>query len=261
MMISQKTTTNLNYPWQEKSVTPFVKLMAILGGLVMLGVAFSTLLTVISTFFTVVTDFEAGAFPRLFLFSFLIPLIFLGLALFGLKKIWPYVAAPTDFKLKGMTVTATKLDRPFETRFTRPFMSRSFSGSGTVTFSNEAIILSGVLPPSIGLQLGVIAVVTLVPLLLFGVGLGIIPALILAGLIGKTRETRSVAYKNIHHLTVKGAAVSLSCSDEKTTKFKFRVASVDTERLYRELYNRHPQAVMEWRDSLQQLTGAATVAG
>ena len=256
-MTAKQVNDKYLYPWHEKGVTPLVKMLAILGILVLFCAAFSAISTLMTTLLAVMTEpqgLSPGPLLNALLFL-LIPLVVLGLVIFGLKKIWPYAFAPGDFKLKGSPVAADALSQGFEVRFSERFPARTFRGKGGVRFEAEQLVLDGALPPSLGLQLGIIAVVTLVPLLLFGVGLGIIPAFILAGLIGKKETSRHVLYGDTRELSVKGRVVSFSCPGEAPNKFKFRVASADSERLYRELYQHCPQAVAEWGDQLRRTLG------
>jgi hypothetical protein len=110
----------------------------------------------------------------------------------------------------------------------------------------------GIIAPGIGVQLVVILVVTIVPLVLFGCGLGLIPALILAYYIGRKEMTRAIAYQDITSCAVKGRSLSLACTGETPNKFNIRVATPDGERLYRELWKHYPQAVAQWGNLLHQ---------
>jgi hypothetical protein len=259
-MTSEQANDEYSYPWNKKGVIPVVKIIAVLGILTLLCVAFYAVVSLITGLIGAISEPGFMAEPetlfRTLFFSLLLPLGVFGLCVFGLRKIRGYAYAPGDFKPKTAPVAPNLLGRQFEVRFAKTLISRSFFGTGTVKFDEEQMVLDGTLQPSIGLQLGIIVVVTVVPLVLFGFGLGIIPALILAALIGKKETSRRVSYRDILDLSIKGRVVSISCSGEVPNKFKFRVASSDGERLYRELYHHHPKAVAEWHDKLQQISSS-----
>lgn len=255
-MTSEQANGEYSYPWNKKGVTPAVKIVAVLGILTLLCVAFYAVIPLITTLIMAISEPGLMAEPKTLVFSLLIPLGVLGLCVFGLRKIRGYAYAPGDFKPKASPTASNLPGQPFEVRFAKMLISRSFSGTGTVKFDEEHMVLDGTLPPNIGLQLGIIVVVTVVPLVLFGFGLGIIPALILASLIGKEKTSRRVLYRDILDLSVKERIVSASCSGEGPNKFKFRVASFDGERLYRELYHHYPEAVAEWHDKLRQISSS-----
>jgi hypothetical protein len=193
----------------------------------------------------------ALAAPQQALVSVLLPAALLGGCLFGLVKLWPYLAAPTRFHPKSNGIAPTAPGQAFEVKFARPGFSQSFNGDGSILFEAEHLSADGTLEPSIALQLGVIFVVTIIPLVLFGWGLGLIPALLLAYWIGRKKLSHRVPYTDIHDLSVKGRTVTLACSGEAPNRLKFRVAEPDGERLYRELVRHYPTAVSEWTSQLE----------
>jgi hypothetical protein len=185
-------------------------------------------------------DFWSDEFP------FILLLVIVAVSAFGIVKLYPYVSSPSRFKPSYGQVMPEVLGQPFENRYRQRGLSRSFRGKGSVRFEADQLVLDGTLAPSALFQLGVVVVVTLLPLLLFGVGLGLIPALLIAFLLGKKKLTRAVPYGDVRDLTVKGCQASFSCAGAAPNKVAFYVAEQDGERLYRELAQRFPEALGGW---------------
>lgn len=259
-MIPEQKSKPLQPPWKLQDVNPAAKLGAMFGvTIILLCVIPPAAVGLISSLVMPLADKEALsgllAKPSTLLFTIifglLVPLLVLGLCVFGLRKLWRYASAPKDFKI--MAVAANTAGQPFEVRFAHlmSFTSRSFNGKGFCRFDEEKITLDGTSWPSPAFQLGVIVVVTVLPLVIFGFGLGLIPALILAYFLGKKQMSQEVHYKDILDLSVKGRTVTITFSGESPNKVKFTTASADGERLYRELYSRYPKAVTEWSSWLR----------
>jgi hypothetical protein len=170
----------------------------------------------------------------------------LAVSLFGVIKLYPYVSAPNRFTPSYGQVAPTLAGQLFEVRFQRPRWSRSFRGKGTLRFEADQLVIDGTLEPSGWFQIGIVVVVTLVPLLAFGVGLGILPALLLAFLLGKKKRSRTVPYASINDLVVRGCRATFTNPGDTPNKVALYVAQQDGERLYRELAQRFPAALGSW---------------
>lgn len=118
-------------------------------------------------------------------------------------------------------------------------------GSGTVQFDADALTLAGHLEPNALFQFGVVLLITFLPLMLLGFGLGIISALIIAYYVGRKKITRAIPYGNLRDLQVKGSRVTFRSADTPK-QISFVVAQVDGERLYYELLTRFPGALAGW---------------
>ena len=68
-------------------------------------------------------------------------------------------------------------------------------------------------------------VVTLVPLLAFGVGLGLLPALLLAFLLGKKKQSRTVLYSSVSDLVVRGCRATFTTPGDAPNKVARPVTS------------------------------------
>jgi hypothetical protein len=159
--------------------------------------------------------------------------------------LWPLVTAQTSFSPSYAAVPATTTGHPFEVRFRRAAWARSMSGTGSIRFEPTGLTVSGYLTPSRLLQLAVLIVFTVVPLLVFGVGLGLIPALLLAHYLGRKRIVTTLPYEQLQELMVRGCRVSVK-GPGIPERIAFAVARVDGERLYRELLPHFPVALKGW---------------
>lgn len=167
----------------------------------------------------------------------------LGASLIGLVVLFPYATAARRFVPRGALVPATALAQPFEIKFTRLSTARTMRGDGTLRFDEVGLVFEGYREPHALFQIGVVLVVTLVPLILFGFGLGIIPALLIAYFLGRRRITQTVPYTALRELQLEGCRLSFRCDGLRPRKVKLRVAERDGERLYREIGPRFPGAV------------------
>jgi hypothetical protein len=74
-------------------------------------------------------------------------------------------------------------------------------------------------------------------------GLGLIPALIIAYYIGRKKLTQPIAYSAVRDLTLKGCKVTFNNPGAQPGKVAFYVTMSDGERLYREVQERFPAAL------------------
>jgi hypothetical protein len=118
-------------------------------------------------------------------------------------------------------------------------------GKGTAQFDADGLTYAGHLEPSGLFQIGIVLLVTFLPLFLFGIGVGIIPALIIAYYVGRKRVSQTVAYSDLRDLQVKGSRVTFRRTDAPK-QVTFAVIPSDGERLYRELLPRFPAALGGW---------------
>jgi hypothetical protein len=247
-MTIQSTTPNIGaQPWQERQLGYGLKLLIVFLFLLLSMLAITSAITLVLVLVSTATAGTrlTGSFGTDFL-PLLIALGVCAASIFGVVKLYPLVSAPNRFTPSYGQVPAMFTGQPFEVRFIRPRFSRSFRGKGTLRFEPGQLVIDGTLEPSALFQFGVLAVVTLVPLLVFGFGLGFIPALLLAFWIGKKKLSRAVPYAEIRDLAVKGCRVSFSCAGDKPNKVALYVSQMDGERLYRELSPRFPTAMGGW---------------
>ena len=234
-------------PWQERQLGYGLKL------LVMFGFALLTMTALISgiTWLGVVPGMLInGPGPRDTIGEMLtVGLVLSGVlavSVFGIVKLYPYVSAPNRFTPSYGQLPPTASGQPFEVRFQRPRFSRTFRGKGTLRFEPDQLVIDGTLEPSGLFQLTIVLLVTLVPLLVFRVGLGLIPALLLAFLLGKKKRSRAVPYASMSDLAVRGCRVTFNAPGEIPNKVALYVAQQDGERLYRELAQRFPATLGGW---------------
>lgn len=168
------------------------------------------------------------------------------LSLGGIVLIWPYMQGPARFKPGYGTVDPRVLGHPFEVRFQRYLWGRSMRGKGTVQFTPEGLFIDGHVEPHALFQLGIVFILTFLPMVLFGFGLGIIPALIIAYYAGRKKYNWTIHYAGLNNLTVKGRQVAARF-DGVPKSISFAVDVTDGERLYRELLPRFPSTLGEWR--------------
>lgn len=100
-------------------------------------------------------------------------------------------------------------------------------------------MVDGWLAPSALLQISIALMVTLVPLVLCGAALGIIPALVLASYVGRKALSLTLPYSSLLNLQLQNGCLSFRLALPPPGKVRFSVASSDAERLYREI-ERHP---------------------
>lgn len=170
-------------------------------------------------------------------------------SLVGLIVLWPRARASTRFVPSYGTIDPMARQAPFEVKFRRYLWGRSMRGTGTVVFGDEALTIQGDLEPHALFQIGIVVLVTVAPLVVLGIGLGIIPALILAYYLGRKKITTVIPYHNLHDLQVVGRDVTFLNSGP-TKQVSFTVAANDGERLYRELLSRFPAALGGWTGSI-----------
>lgn len=168
------------------------------------------------------------------------------LSLGGLVLIWPYMQGPASFKPAYGQVNSRGLGVPFEARFQRYLWGRSMRGKGIVLFTPEGLTIGGHMEPHVLFQLGVVLILTVLPVVIFNFGLGIIPALLIGYYVGRKKISRTIPYANLSSLTVKGRQLTVRC-DGVPKSISFAVAPMDGERLYRELLPRFPTSLGGWQ--------------
>ena len=234
-------------PWQERQLSYGLKLLITLAFLLLSVFAITSGITLILVLVSSATsgmrltgNFWTDYFPLLLALAVFV------ISLYGAIRLYPLVAAPTRFKPSYGQLDPNFMGQPFEVRFQQPILARAFRGKGTLRFESNQMVFDGTLAPSALFQLGVVVVFTIVPLLVFRVGLGLLPALLIAYLLGKKKLSRVVPYADVRELTVKGCHVTFSCQGEKPNKIAFATSQMDGERLYREMAQRFPAALGGW---------------
>jgi hypothetical protein len=232
-------------PWQEKQVSSGAKFGLLVVSALLLIVLLVSLFIVIG----VSGELARGRTAPQNVTSNLIAVgvtfvLFVG-SLFGLIVIWPYTRATTRVTPSYGAIPATTSGHPFEAQFHRYIWARSMRGKGTVQFDADGLTFAGHLEPSGLFQIGIVLLVTFLPLLLFGIGVGIIPALIIAYYVGRKKVSHTVPYSELRDLQVKGSRVTFRRVDAPK-QVTFAVAQADGERLYRELLPRFPATLGGW---------------
>lgn len=248
-------SSQVTYPWQIKEMSAGLRFLVLLGIMVLVLIAIGTAFGVLiglGVLFSSTTD--------TFISNLLIVvgnLVLAGGSITALIFLFPQARKPPRFAPKTGIIDPTRTAAPFGVKFEPRAFSTSLRGDGSVTFTDNDVTVSGTVPPNGLVQLGVILVVTVLPLAIFGCGLGILPAIIIANYIGRKQVTVPVAYSQMMVKGVKGTTVEMSAPAASPNNFRFRVSSTDGERLYRELYKRFPQAVSQWEPQLSMLTKGA----
>jgi hypothetical protein len=246
MTTQPSMTTSSTAPWQGKEVgygarlgltlvSAIVLIIAIVSFFIAFGVSMSLL--------------RGTALPDSTTTSIITVVIVIGVCIGsvgGLVMLWPYTRGPARFTPSYGQVPVTTLAHPFEVRFQRYLWGRSMRGKGTVQFTPESLVVAGHVEPHALFQLGIVLVVTILPLVLFGFGLGIIPALIIAYYVGRRRVERSIPYAELRGLEIKGRVVTVRATGSPGV-ITFAAAHTDGERLYRELLLRFPAALGGWQ--------------
>jgi len=247
------------YPWQIKEMNVGVKFLVTLAVIVLVMVALGTgfgALVGLGTLFNSTSDTLLTN-----LLSLVIMLALTGGSGVALFFLWPQMRKPTSFTPKTGITEPSRAAALLSVKFEPPAFATTLRGDGTVTFTESDLMLSGTQPPNGLVQLGVVLVVTVLPLAIFGCGLGLLPALVLAYYIGRKQVTLAIPYSQVMVQSVKGTTVHLKAAASSPDNVRFRVSSLDGERLYRELYQRLPQAVSPWQAELSALSRGAPVAG
>lgn len=226
-------------PWQHKQLSYGLKLLLTFVAALLLVVLIVTLFTTILTLTSVAGSRNAPGTFGSSLVALLVSVVLFGGSLFGLIKLWPSVSAATSFKPSYGAVAADVVGHPFEVRYQRAGWGRSLSNKGTVRFDADALVVEGYLTPSPLFQIGVVLIVTILPLVLLGIGLGFIPALLIAYYVGRKKIAQPIAYTAIRDLATQGCKVTLANPGALPEKVSFYVSTIDGERLYREL-QAHP---------------------
>jgi hypothetical protein len=238
-------------PWMDKEYSVGMKLLIGTGFVFLVLIAFGAGSVFLLALSTLGTEAIGSA-----LLNITISLAVTAASVFGLVKLWPIAFSPAAVKQKhGVGYPATSLGSIFSTRYGAIAFARTFTGEGSMTFLDKSLTVHGTMPPNAGVQLGVIIVVTVVPLVVFGCGLGLIPALLIAQAIGKKEMSVDTTYEQMSEVKVEGCNLTFRriLPMEGPRKIKLRIPQADGERLYRELYAHKPEAVAMWQMELHQL--------
>ncbi|HEY1015906.1 MAG TPA: hypothetical protein VGE07_24575 [Herpetosiphonaceae bacterium] len=159
----------------------------------------------------------------------------------------PKINAPSRFKTSYQPIPPHVPGQIFDARFRRPGIKATFMGKGGIQFHPYHLVAQGTLMPTVLLQIGIIVLVTVLPLILFSVGVGLLPAAIIASIVGRKKATVAIPYASVRELRVTGSHIRFECPDQKPQVVDVYVSSVDGERLYRELGARFPAALPPWQ--------------
>lgn len=168
-------------------------------------------------------------------------LVILGIA--GIYFIFPFTRSQGNFSPSYGLIIPTELQAPFEVQFRHNIVGRSFQGRGFVQFAPEGLRIEGILEPSAWFKLGIVLLVTFIPLIVLKIGLGIIPGLFLANYIGRKQIVVTLPYGILSDPQIKGRVMSLT-NEQVPKKISFLVARNDGERLYNEIERRYPNLIL-----------------
>ncbi|SRR6266540_281210 len=234
-------------PWQAKTMSYGMKLLIMLVFVLALIIAIGSIFILIG-----ITMSIAGGStrPTGSMVGDLLPL-WITLAVLvasgaGVVVLWPLVRRPTSFRPSYGQLPANVAEQPFEVRFRKPLFARSFSGKGTLRFDAEHVALDGTLGPNAWLQIGFIVLLTVLPLVLFGIGLGVIPALLIGALIGRKKMSMAMPYAQLRDVALNGCQLSFRRDGDVPNTVTLYISQIDGERLYREVALRFPAALRGW---------------
>lgn len=232
-------------PWQAQTLSKGAKFSLLTVCALLLIVLLVSLFIAVMAIITLTSATAAAENTRSNLIALgVAALVTLG-SLAGLIVLGPKTRATTDFTPSYGAIPSAAIGQPFDVRFNRYLWHRSMRGNGTVRFDADGLTYAGHLEPSGLFQLGIVLLVTFVPLILFRVGLGIISALIIAYYVGRKNVTQSVLYNDVSDLHVEGSRVTFRRAGVPK-QISLAVAQVDGERLYRELLSWFPAALGGW---------------
>jgi hypothetical protein len=248
-MLTQPASTpdRATPPWQAKTIGYGMKLLVLFVFVLALIFVITSLFTLVGLIGSMIGGTQRSTGN---LMSDLLPL-WMALGLFvvsagGVAVLWPLVRRPTSFRPSYGEVPATIAGQPFDVRFRKPFSIRSFSGKGTLRFDADQLVLDGTLGPNAWLQIGVVVLLTVLPLVFLGIGLGVIPALLIAGLIGRKKLSLAVPYAQLRDVKLNGGQLSFRRDGDPPNIVLLNVSQIDGERLYREIALRFPAVLGGW---------------
>lgn len=211
------------------------KKMAIFFGMVMLfipalisGITALAMLGYLIRGNAKVSDLTAG----------LVGAIICAVSIFGLIKLVPLFRRPVDFQPRFSNIPPAAYGYPFDVRLQRKTMGSAFDGEGVVQFFPDHLIVDGHRETNGYIQLAILAAVTIVPILVFGFGLGFIPAAILAKYVGRKKVIQPIHYQAIRSIKINGNIATIDCPNLSPAKSVFYVASQDGSRLHGEIHPR-----------------------
>lgn len=227
-------------PWQQPQPSYGVKLLITLGAALLLIIALVTLFLVIGISGSFIRGSQDPETAPSNIIALGVSLVLLLVSGFGLIKLFPYLRAPANFKPSYGVIAPDVTGHLFEVRLRRIGWGRTLDGKGTARFEPEALVIEGWLTPSPLFQVAVILLLTIVPLVWLGFGLGLIPALIIAYYVGRKKLVLSTPYSEVRDLQMSGCIATFGIPTSPPGKVSFAAAQVDGERLYRELGQRIP---------------------
>jgi len=234
-------------PWQTKTMSYGMKLLVLFVFVLALIIAISSVFILIGVTMSMIGGKMRSSGS---LVSDLLPLwMSLGVLVVsaaGVVVLWPLVRRPTNFRPSYGEVPANIAGQPFDVRFRKPWFARSFGGKGALRFDADQLVLDGTLGPNAWVQIGCVVLLTVLPLVLLGIGLGVIPALLIAALIGRKKLSLAVPYAQLRDVKLTGSQLSFRRDGDAPNTVILNVSQSDGERLYREMALRFPAALGGW---------------
>jgi hypothetical protein len=229
-------------PWQDKETSSLAKFAATVAAIVLVFWIAGCALALLLDLMAIIQPEPGSAALGASVLSLLGLGVVLAVSILALIKLYPYATRPAKFQLRNGILPADAVSSDFDVRFMRAG-GRTFGGKGYARFSDTGLVVSGTMPPTVATQLLVIVCVTVIPLVVLGIGLGIIPALVLAYYIGRSEMSVSLSYPQTA-LSVKGRTATISAQGYTPQKIKFRIATTDGERFYNALRKNYPHALI-----------------
>jgi hypothetical protein len=227
------TIPNQLKPWEEKPVSKPIIYLA------MFASAFLLIVFLVSFPLMMVSIYQYREGTGTITPAIIVPIVFLS-SLVGLIYLFPITRKTADFVPSYDVVPVSQSGHFYEVKFKRYLWGRSLRGKGVVQFRPEGLHIQGNLEPSAWFQLMIVFGVSFVPLFIFGVALGLIPALFLAYYLGKKQVDQVFPYSNFQDMTMNGRTVKLLLHDIPKSPTLI-VSSKDAERFYTELSNHQVQ--------------------
>ena len=230
-------------PWQNKPLHPSLRFWLTFIAAMLIMTIFICLLIVGMFLYTVFFDPTDDILEGVKIV--LISILALAGSVICMVPILRALRRPVPIKISYMPVDATVIGFPFDVKFTRGIWGRSLSGNGSLRFEPNGLHVIGKMEPHSLLTISIVLIVTVLPYIFFGIGLGVIPALWLGYNIGRSNIDLVLPYESLGKPKLAGLNFTAQRAEAPHT-IKLQVSHLDGERLYREVRQRYPHLVSNW---------------
>ncbi|KAB8141041.1 hypothetical protein F8S13_21215 [Chloroflexia bacterium SDU3-3] len=230
--------TTPSSPWHASRISYGGKLGITTAFLLLICLAVSLVFIAFGTIYELFNPSELSS-TSTSLIAIGVSLVLLAACCLGIYKLFPSTRKLTDFKPSYGSIAPDAEGQPFEVRFQRADGGRNIMGKGKVQFTPGGLLVEGWLTPSALLQIGIVLLVTIIPMVICGMALGIIPALLIAYYVGRKNLSLTLPYSSLLDLKLHDGSLKFRLATPPPKKVSFYVALADAERLYREV-ERHP---------------------